>query len=72
LDPNKLSDDGTVALSTSAFSENAEFLAVGLSSSGSDWINIKVMKVADKSWEPDVLSWVYSTMHSYYQNEFSK
>lgn len=58
LDPNKLSDDGTIALSTTAFSENAEFLAVGLSSSGSDWMNIKVMQVANKSWEPDSLSWV--------------
>ena len=60
LDPNKLSDDGTVALSNVAFSENAEFLAVGLSSSGSDWMSIKVMRITDKSWEPDVLSWVHS------------
>lgn len=58
LDPNKLSDDGTVALSASVVSENAEFLAVGLNSSGSDWMSIKVMRVADKAWEPDVLSWV--------------
>lgn len=58
LDPNKLSDDGTIALSISAFSENAEYLAVGLSSSGSDWINIKVMRVTDKAWEPDSLAWV--------------
>eukprot|EP00250_Pteridium_aquilinum_P011102 c19838_g1_i2 orf=123-2585(+) len=58
LDPNKLSDDGTVALTASVFSENTEFLAVGLSSSGSDWMSIKVMRVADKAWEPDTLSWV--------------
>lgn len=58
LDPNKLSDDGTVALSASVFSENTEFLAVGLNSSGSDWMSIKVMRVADKAWEPDILSWV--------------
>ncbi|KAH7299739.1 hypothetical protein KP509_24G026800 [Ceratopteris richardii] len=58
LDPNKLSDDGTVALSAYVFSENAEFIAFGLSSSGSDWINLKVMRVADKTWEPDTISWV--------------
>ncbi|KAI5069491.1 hypothetical protein GOP47_0015792 [Adiantum capillus-veneris] len=58
LDPNKLSEDGTVALSASVFSENTEFLAVGLNSSGSDWMSIKVMRVADKAWEPDTLSWV--------------
>jgi len=58
LDPNKLSEDGTVALSISEVSENAEFLAVGLSASGSDWVNIKVIRVADKTTEPDSLSWV--------------
>eukprot|EP01018_Ginkgo_biloba_P021350 Gb_19228 [translate_table: standard] len=58
LDPNKLSEDGTVALNTCAVSENAEFLAVGLSSSGSDWVNIKVIRIADKNMESDSLSWV--------------
>jgi prolyl oligopeptidase PreP (S9A serine peptidase family) len=58
LDPNNLSEDGTVALNISAVSKNAEFLAVGLSASGSDWVNIKVIRVADKSTEPDSLSWV--------------
>lgn len=57
LDPNKLSEDGTVALNISEVSENAEFLAVSLSTSGSDWVNIKVIRVADKSTEPDSLSW---------------
>lgn len=60
FDPNKLSEDGTVALSISEVSENAEFLAVGLSTSGSDWVNIKVIRVADKRTEPDFLSWVKS------------
>eukprot|EP01018_Ginkgo_biloba_P020109 Gb_09550 [translate_table: standard] len=58
LDPNNFGEDGTVALRTFAVSENAEFLAVGLSCSGSDWVNIKVIRVADKSMEPDSLSWV--------------
>lgn len=58
LDPNTLSEDGTVALNTYSVSENAKFLAVGLSSSGSDWVNIKVIRIADKSTEPDSLSWV--------------
>ncbi|KAH9293646.1 hypothetical protein KI387_041148 [Taxus chinensis] len=58
LDPNTLSEDGTVSLNTYAISENGEFLAVGLSSSGSDWVNIKVIRITDKSTEPDSLSWV--------------
>lgn len=42
LDPNTLSDDGTVSLSSRAFSETGKYLAYGLSESGSDWITIKV------------------------------
>ncbi|XP_024360459.1 uncharacterized protein [Physcomitrium patens] len=58
LDPNALSNDGTVALSMKEFSENAEFMAYGLSSSGSDWVTIKVMCVEDRFVQPDTISWV--------------
>ncbi|XP_077246755.1 uncharacterized protein LOC143886589 [Tasmannia lanceolata] len=58
LDPNALSEDGTVALSISSVSEDAKFLAYGLSLSGSDWVTIKVMRIEDKGAEPDSLSWV--------------
>lgn len=58
LDPNKLSDDGTVALSMASISKDGQYLAYGLSASGSDWVTIKVMKVDDRTPEPDTLSWV--------------
>lgn len=58
LDPNGLSDDGTVALSGPSISEDGEYLAYGLSSSGSDWVTIKVMRIGDRKPEPDTLSWV--------------
>lgn len=65
LDPNGLSKDGTVSLSRYAVSEDAKYLAFGLSSSGSDWMTIKVMRVEDKVVEPDNLSWV-STLIQYF------
>ncbi|KAL8524257.1 hypothetical protein ACS0TY_014003 [Phlomoides rotata] len=58
LDPNTLSDDGTVALSDYAVSEDAKYFAYGTSCSGSDWVTVKVMRVDDKTSEPDTISWV--------------
>ncbi|THG05638.1 prolyl endopeptidase-like [Camellia sinensis] len=58
LDPNGLSEDGTVSLNIYDVSKNAKYLGYGLSSSGSDWVTIKVMQVEDKKVEPDTLSWV--------------
>ena len=58
LDPNALSEDGTVSLSTLAVSQDAKYMAYGLSSSGSDWVTIKVMNIEDKKVQADTLSWV--------------
>jgi len=60
LDPNGLSEDGTVSLSRFAISEDGEYLAYGISSCGSDWVTIKVMRVEDRRTEPDTISWVSS------------
>ncbi|CAI8600168.1 unnamed protein product [Vicia faba] len=58
LDSNALSEDGTVSLNTFSVSEDAKYLAYALSSSGSDWATIKVMRIEDKTVEHDTLSWV--------------
>ncbi|XP_062164615.1 uncharacterized protein LOC133871234 [Alnus glutinosa] len=58
LDPNALSEDGTVSLNTLSVSEDAKYLGYGLSASGSDWVTINVMRVEDKKVEAETLSWV--------------
>ncbi|XP_062874604.1 prolyl endopeptidase-like [Trichomycterus rosablanca] len=55
FDPNKLSEDGTVALKMGRLSEDCEYFAYGLSSAGSDWVTMKIMKADDLTQLPDVL-----------------
>ncbi|MBD1871587.1 S9 family peptidase [Cyanobacteria bacterium FACHB-471] len=58
LDPNTLSEDGTVALSGLAISEDAKLMAYGLSTSGSDWQEWKVRDVETGEDLPDHLKWI--------------
>ncbi len=58
LDPNKLSEDGTVALAGSAVSEDGRYLAYGLAAGGSDWRQWKVREVATGEDRTDDLQWV--------------
>ncbi|KAK1156736.1 prolyl endopeptidase-like isoform X2 [Acipenser oxyrinchus oxyrinchus] len=55
FDPNKLSTDGTVSLKMARLSEQCECFAYGLSGSGSDWVTVKFMTVADQKELPDTL-----------------
>ncbi|HEY9804652.1 MAG TPA: prolyl oligopeptidase family protein [Leptolyngbyaceae cyanobacterium] len=58
LDPNKLSADGTVALSGLAISDNGKLLAYGLSTAGSDWQEWKVLDIETGEDLPDHLNWI--------------
>lgn len=58
LDPNTLSDDGTVALSAIDFSKDGKYCAYATSASGSDWVVIQVMDAATKSLTGDKIEWV--------------
>ncbi|MGQ9737252.1 MAG: prolyl oligopeptidase family serine peptidase [Armatimonadota bacterium] len=58
LDPNLLSPDGTVSVSSVAVSEDGRWLAYGLSQAGSDWQQIKVRSVETGEDLPDDLCWV--------------
>jgi prolyl oligopeptidase len=58
LDPNKLSEDGTVALSQTSFSKDGKYLAYSISKSGSDWNEIFVMDIATRQLLNDHIEWV--------------
>ncbi|MGQ9898048.1 MAG: prolyl oligopeptidase family serine peptidase [Acidobacteriota bacterium] len=58
LDPNTLSPDGTVALTSYAVSEDGQFLAYGLATAGSDWNEWRVRSVETGQDLPDRLRWV--------------
>ncbi|MEL6551861.1 MAG: prolyl oligopeptidase family serine peptidase [Cyanobacteria bacterium J06621_11] len=58
LDPNTLSEDGTVALSGTAISEDAKYIAYGLSSAGSDWVEWHVRNIETGEDTEDLIRWV--------------
>jgi prolyl oligopeptidase len=58
LDPNTLSEDGTIALAGTVVSQNAKLIAYGLSTAGSDWQEWKVRDIETGQDLPDLLQWV--------------
>ncbi|NEQ30771.1 MAG: S9 family peptidase [Leptolyngbya sp. SIO4C5] len=58
LDPNTLSEDGTVALQGTAISENGQYLAYGLSTAGSDWMEWFVREIETGEDLSDRLQWI--------------
>lgn len=58
LDPNQLSEDGTVALAGYSISEDGKLMAYGLSASGSDWMEWHVREVDSGQDMADHLKWV--------------
>ncbi|WP_236687118.1 prolyl oligopeptidase family serine peptidase [Ornithinibacillus californiensis] len=75
LDPNKLSDDGTVAMTNYAFSKDGKYLAYATSTHGSDWQEIRILdlkngadledhiqhvKFTSITWAPDSTGFFYS------------
>ncbi len=61
LDPNTLSDDGTVALKGISFSHDGKYFAYTISRSGSDWEEIYVMDVKTQTLLDDHIVWAKFT-----------
>lgn len=58
LDPNTLSKDGTVAMTSFEVSPDGKLLAFGLAEAGSDWQSFKILDVATGKVRDDHVKWI--------------
>ncbi len=70
LDPNTLSKDGTVALSTISVSDDGKYLGYAVSRAGSDWQEIFVREIQSSKDLDDHIEWVKFSGISWYKNGF--
>ena len=70
LDPNALSDDGTVALTGLFQSKDGRYTAYTVSRSGSDWTEIFVMETATGRLLPDHIEWAKFTGAAWHGDGF--
>lgn len=70
LDPNKLSSDGTAAVSFLGFSKNKKYVAYSISQAGSDWSNIYVGEIATKQKLKDEIKWTKFSGAAWKDNGF--
>lgn len=70
LDPNKLSDDGTVALTGTSFSHDGKYVAYTISRSGSDWTEIYVLNANDGKPLGDHIEWAKFTSAEWHGDGF--
>jgi prolyl oligopeptidase len=57
INPNLLSEDGTIAVTTKTVSKDGTIVAYGLSSSGSDWQEVKIRNIDSGRDSDEKLKW---------------
>ncbi|HEX5166975.1 MAG TPA: hypothetical protein VFV93_16330, partial [Thermomicrobiales bacterium] len=57
LDPNALSEDGTVAVTAVSASDDGRLLGYALAEAGSDWQRLRVRDVDERDDLPDLIRW---------------
>jgi prolyl oligopeptidase len=70
IDPNKLSDDGTVSVSLLGASKDNKFIAFSRAEAGSDWNQIRVINLEKKQELPDLVNWVKFSGASWHKDGF--
>lgn len=58
IDPNKWTKDGTMALGTTSFSDDGQYLAYSVAEAGSDWNTWRILEIETGKLLDDELKWV--------------
>ncbi len=70
IDPNTLSDDGTVALTGTSMSHDGKYMAYTISRSGSDWTEIFVLDTETGQLLNDHIEWAKFTDAAWWKDGF--
>jgi len=70
MDPNKMSEDGTVTVGLLQASKNGKYIAYRYSEAGSDWGEIRVREIETNTDMPDIMKWVKFSGASWYKDGF--
>src|SRR3989339_1269774 len=70
IDPNTLSEDGTVAMGTISVSKDGKYIAYSVARGGSDWNEILVKEIATGKDMEDNIKWVKFSGISWYKDGF--
>ncbi len=70
LDPNTWSSDGTVRLDTFAPSNDARYAVYGISSSGSDWQEYRILDLGTRTTLAETIAWVKVSGVAWHGNGF--
>lgn len=58
IDPNEWSNDGTVALTGTSFSDDGRYVSYGVAEAGSDWQTRQIMEIESRHVLDDELKWL--------------
>ncbi len=70
LDPNKFSDEGTIALTNFSVSHDGKYAGYGISRAGSDWNEFFVKEIESMKQLDDHLKWIKFSSISWYKDGF--
>lgn len=70
IDPNTLSENGTVSINLVGFSNDSKYVAYSRSEAGSDWQKFRIIELETKKELKDELNWVKFSGATWYKDGF--